>query len=245
MKNESKEELIALHALGLTENADRETALEILASDQEAARLHAELQESLGELAHAVDPVEPPASLRSRILDQLPEKNRPALETEAEPGRVIPFPNVRTLIPWSLAACFAIICGLVVQNNVSLRNDLTTAVAQNDLDGIEVATLSSMMAVAPRAKAVAVWDSVHQEGVLTVSSLPTLEPDKDYQLWIIDPRYEDPVSGGVFSVSARGETKIRFKPDQPIETISAYAVSLERKGGVPKAEGPMVLITTA
>jgi anti-sigma-K factor RskA len=152
---------------------------------------------------------------------------------------------MRTLIPWSLAACFAIVCGLVVQNNLSLRNDLSSAIAQADLEGIEVATLSSMMAVAPRAKAVAVWDGEHQEGVLTVSSLPALEPDKDYQLWIIDPRYENPVNGGVFSVSAQGETKIRFKPDQPIESISAFAVSLERKGGVPKAEGPMVLITTA
>jgi anti-sigma-K factor RskA len=33
-----------------------------------------------------------------------------------------------------------------------------------------------------------------------------------------------------------------FHPNRPVQTVAKFAVSLERKGGVPKAEGPMVLI---
>ncbi|MEZ5277504.1 MAG: anti-sigma factor [Opitutaceae bacterium] len=243
MNREAKQELIALHALGATESKEKAEAEALIHSDDEMRVLFDEFRDSLGELTLGVEAIDPPASLRQRILENLPERSDLGETEDISP--LVPFPasTTRTWIPWSLAACFAIICGLVLQNNMTLRNDLTALASTDNLNAIEVATLSSMMAVAPRAQAVAVWDAAHQEGVLTIANLPAVDSDKDYQLWIIDPRYENPVDGGVFSVSERGETRYRFKPNQPIETISAFAVSLERKGGVPKAEGPMVLIS--
>ena len=182
--------------------------------------------------------------LTLRVLSCPQDRGEPVALAEG-PSDLIAFPTRKfaSWIPWSLAACFAVVCGLVIQNNLSLRQDLASALAESGIETFEVASLGSMMATAPRAKAVAVWDGAHQEGILTLSSLPPLEPDKDYQLWIIDPHYQNPVNGGVFSVSARGETRFQFRPDQPVSTISAFAVSLERKGGVPKAEGPMVLLS--
>jgi anti-sigma-K factor RskA len=62
-------------------------------------------------------------------------------------------------------------------------------------------------------------------------------------LWVVDPQYPNPVDGGVFSVDpATGEARLVFKARQPVSNISAFAVTLERKGGVPKAEGPFVLL---
>lgn len=244
MNKDSRDELLALHALGCAGPQETKAAEDLLKSDDDARALFREMEDSLGELALAVDPIEPPPSLRDRILDSLPVRSSAStVESGGAAVLAFPAPASRVWIPWSLAACFALIFGLVFQNNLSLRNELTTLAAAPGLDSIEVATLTSMMATAPRAQAIAVWDESRQEGVLTISSLPPLEENKDYQLWIIDPRYENPVDGGVFSVSARGETRYRFKPNQPVETISAFAVSLERKGGVPKAEGPMVLIS--
>ena len=244
MNNDSRQELLALHALGCIDQDETTAAENLLRSDTDSRALFRELEDSLAELALAVDPVEPPAGLRDRILDHLPPRAETSPVDESG-AKVIAFPATATKawIPWSLAACFALICGLVLQNNLSLRDELSTLASGPDLESIKVATLSSMMAAAPRAQAVAVWDGSLQEGVLTLSSLPPLEENKDYQLWIIDPRYENPVDGGVFNVSAQGETRYRFKSNQTIETISAFAVSLERKGGVPKAEGPMVLIS--
>jgi anti-sigma-K factor RskA len=114
---------------------------------------------------------------------------------------------------------------------------------QSDLDQLKIATLVSMLDDSPQAVAVAVWNPALQEGMLTVEKLPALAADRDYQLWVIDPQYPIPVDGGVFTVDAgTGEARYRFKANKPVATVAKFAVSLERKGGVPKAEGPMVLI---
>ncbi len=116
--------------------------------------------------------------------------------------------------------------------------------AQGDLAQFRIATLASLLDNSPQALAVAVWNPFTQEGVLSVEKLPALAADRDYQLWMIDPQYPIPVDGGIFEVNpTTGEARYQFKADKPVKTIAKFAVSLERKGGVPKAEGPMVLIS--
>lgn len=113
-----------------------------------------------------------------------------------------------------------------------------------DVAQLKISALASLLSDSPDAQAIAVWNPTQQKGVLTVSKLPALAADKDYQLWVVDPAYPNPVDGGVFTVDAEtGEARIEFTPDQPINQVAKFAVSLERKGGVPKAEGPMVLLS--
>jgi anti-sigma-K factor RskA len=112
-----------------------------------------------------------------------------------------------------------------------------------DLANFKITTLASMLNNSPQAVAVAVWNPEKQEGVLQVAKLPALAADKDYQLWVVDPQYPNPVDGGVFTVDPQtGEARLQFKAKQPVKAINAFAVTLERKGGVPKAEGPFVLL---
>lgn len=114
---------------------------------------------------------------------------------------------------------------------------------RNRLAELRIASLSALAGQPASARGVAVWDPVAQQGVLTVSQLPALASDRDYQLWLVDPQYPTPVDGGVFRVDpATGEARIVFKADKPVGDASAFAISLERKGGVPVAEGPMVLV---
>jgi anti-sigma-K factor RskA len=116
--------------------------------------------------------------------------------------------------------------------------------AEGDLAHFKIATLASMLGNSPAAVAVAVWDPSREEGVLAVSKLPALAAAMDYQLWVIDPQYPSPVSGGVFAVDpVTGEAHIVFRADRPVKSIAKFAVSLERKGGVAKPEGPIVLIS--
>lgn len=115
---------------------------------------------------------------------------------------------------------------------------------EGDLAHYKIAALASLLGNSPEALAVAVWDPSRQQGVLKVEKLPALAPGKDYQLWVVDKQYPNPVNGGVFVVDpATGEAHIVFKADKRVDSIAKFAVSLERKGGVPKAEGPMVLIS--
>jgi hypothetical protein len=115
---------------------------------------------------------------------------------------------------------------------------------QGDLAHYKISTLASMLGNTPAAIAVAVWDPSREQGVLSVSKLPALASEKDYQLWVIDKQYPSPVSAGVFVVDpVSGEAHIVFKADKPVRSIAKFAVSLERKGGVASPEGPIVLIS--
>jgi anti-sigma-K factor RskA len=121
-----------------------------------------------------------------------------------------------------------------------LTNDLKT---QGDLANLKITALASLLKNSPEAIAVAVWNPEKQEGVLKVDKLPALAADKDYQLWVVDPQYPNPVDGGVFTVDPQtGAAKVKFTGRQPVAAVAAFAVTLERKGGVPKAEGPFVLL---
>ncbi len=119
----------------------------------------------------------------------------------------------------------------------------TDAKLESDLANFKITTLASMLKNSPQALAVAVWNPATQQGVLQVDKLPALAADKDYQLWVVDPQYPAPVDGGVFTVDAKtGAAHVAFTAKQPVRAINAFAVTLERKGGVPKAEGPFVLL---
>jgi anti-sigma-K factor RskA len=121
-----------------------------------------------------------------------------------------------------------------------LASDLKS---QADLARLKITALASLLENSPKAIAVAVWDPGRQEGVLKVEKLPPLAPHQDYQLWVVDPQYANPVDGGVFTVNpSTGDARLSFRAKQSIGAVNAFAVTLERKGGVPKAEGPFVLL---
>lgn len=121
---------------------------------------------------------------------------------------------------------------------------IATLQQQADLAQLKIASLTSLLVDSPQAQAIAVWSTEAQEGILAVVNLPALPANRDYQLWVIDPQYSLPVDGGVFTVEpSRGEARVQFKPKERIAQAVKFAVSLERKGGVAKAEGPMVLIS--
>ena len=144
---------------------------------------------------------------------------------------------------------------IVVQRQVADLTQQLTAVdgelvtltrrmqAEGALANLKITALASLLNQSPEARAVAVWDPARQEGVLKVEKLPALLPTQDYQLWVVDPQYPNPLDGGVFTVDAQsGEARIVFTAKQPVAAVNAFAVTLERKGGVPKAEGPFVLL---
>ena len=72
--------------------------------------------------------------------------------------------------------------------------------------------------------------------------MPPAGKGRDYQLWAVDANHKDPLNAGIIHVDADGVARVRFKPDQSAHQITAFALSLEREGGVPKREGPIVMI---
>jgi anti-sigma-K factor RskA len=125
----------------------------------------------------------------------------------------------------------------------SMINDLGRQLRdQEDLTRLKITALASLAGNTPEARAIAVWDPRRETGLLTVDKLPVIADNQDYQIWVVDPAYQNPVDGGVFKPGADGKAVLTFKGNKPISAVAAFAVSLERKGGVPKAEGPIVLL---
>ncbi|HTL68239.1 MAG TPA: anti-sigma factor [Lacunisphaera sp.] len=111
-----------------------------------------------------------------------------------------------------------------------------------DLARLKISALASLAGNTKEAQVIAVWDPDQQAGLLSLDKLPAIADTQDYQLWIVDPNHKDPVSAGVFHTAADGRMALPFWPDHPVTKATAFAISVERKGGVAKAEGPIVML---
>jgi Anti-sigma-K factor rskA len=81
-----------------------------------------------------------------------------------------------------------------------------------------------------------VWHSQRQRGYLRLRGFVPNDPSRaQYQLWIFDAdRIDDrPVTGGVFDVPAgRHDVVVPLHPTLPVSRAVAFAVTVERPGGV-------------
>ena len=259
---EPQQEQACLYALGALvpdETAAFEQALRDAAELQTFTRLlqKVSLALALGTTSHR-----PPVELKARLLDALPAAQvRPAHFSPTEAPRVVRF----TWLPWALAACVTVLCGVLAVQKRALReevirlaatdeqqqsrlsdlqNDLATLSAKDQLSQLRITLLGSLLESAPEAVAVSLWDGEKQEGVLVVQNLTPLPTDRDYQLWVIDTQLGAPVDAGVFNVDAKGAVRFRFQPKTAVRRADKFAVTLEKKGGVPAPQGPMVLAGT-
>lgn len=90
------------------------------------------------------------------------------------------------------------------------------------------------------------WSDSLQAGEMRFSGLPANDPGAaQYQLWIVDPdRYDNPVDGGVFDASASGEVVVMAQARLPVAEPVAFAVTLEKAGGVVVSKGPILLFAS-
>lgn len=209
-------------------------------------------------MAGSLPQVTPPLALRQRVLEGVKAREKavklPARNEELSVGWTI-------WLPWALAACLTVICGISLSQQKALhqkvgeqekelaelnqmadslrdqtqdlRHVVTTLQETNRLASLRIAMLGSMLADSPKAVAVSLWDEKEQCGVFVVQNLKPLPVGKDYQLWVIDPKYLTPVSAGVFQVDAQGNVRLPFKVDKLITSPDKFAVTQEPKGGLP------------
>lgn len=234
MIDESLEESAALYALDMLEGDELRGFESRLASDSVLREKVREFEASAATLAYSAPARALSPELRARILARAPVTRVVARSSS----------GASTFIPWALAACLAIACVLMARDRGHLQHRIASLQARDELSQAQISTLTSKLANAPNAEAVVIWDPQLKQGVLKVLQAPPTGEDHSYQLWVVDPAKKTPVSAAIFRVDATGTTKISFKPDQPVSSAKAFAISLERKGGVTgAAEGPIVLIT--
>ena len=236
MISEEQQDQAALYALGLlgtAEDAAFESELKVNAELRDLVR---ELREAAGDLALTTPSLQPPASLKQRIMREITTK------------QVVPMPPQQRAsfgwMPWAIAAGLAVFCGLLAVDRIRLERQLADTRAADPLMQTTFVTLAPSAPAPADAKATVAWQPGRQSGVIRISNLPAPQSGKDYQLWAVDAEHKDPISAGIVRVDKNGVAQVRFKPVEKAEHVKAFAISLEREGGVPKKEGPILLAGT-
>jgi anti-sigma-K factor RskA len=161
-------------------------------------------------MAGAVKGVDPPGSLRRRIIA--------LVKPEAERSWAA------VLIPWGVAAALAIAVVMTVRNGSNPRPDpkLTQALSiLNDPDTKDV----SFGDPAARGR---VFVSSGKGVVFIAAHLPSLEAGKTFELWVI-PQAGNPIPAGTF-IGEKDSTAMYVRPG-PVENAAAMAVTVEPVGG--------------
>jgi anti-sigma-K factor RskA len=268
MITERQEELAALYVLGLLEGAELRAFEAELAGNRELEAFVTGLGGTAASLALTAPDVAPPPELRQRVLDAAAAEE-PARSEAFAPMRFVPWGIAAALA--LVSGVLGYRNAELREKNEVLQTERRQAeevfraareglferslmaeklVAElgerlrrsEDLARLKVAALASLAGNTKEAQAIAVWDPEQQAGLLTFDKMPVIGDKQDYQIWVVDPAYPNPVNGGVFKVDEEGRATLAFKPDQPVRAAAAFAISLEKKGGVPKAEGPIVLL---
>ena len=236
MISEEQQDQAALYALGLlgtAKDAAFESELKVNAELRDLVR---ELREAAGDLALTTPSLQPPASLKQRIMREITTK------------QVVPMPPQQRAsfgwMPWAIAAGLAVFCGLLAVDRIRLERQLADTRAVDPLMQTTFVTLAPSAPAPADAKATVAWQPGRQSGVIRISNLPAPQSGKDYQLWAVDAEQKDPISAGIVRVDKNDVAQVRFKPVEKAEHVKAFAISLEREGGVPKKEGPILLAGT-
>ncbi|MDI1313403.1 anti-sigma factor [Prosthecobacter sp.] len=130
----------------------------------------------------------------------------------------------------------------VKTQNAKLTAEVAALKQQEKESKLQVATLQSKVWEYRRSEMLVVWDEKRSQGVVMLDKMPKVESDKDYQLWVVDPNKPNPVSAGVVTVDDKGFVKASFKPVDAVTGEAKFALSVEKKGGVPKSEGQLLMV---
>jgi len=126
--------------------------------------------------------------------------------------------------------------------NARLTAEVAALKEQEQQSQLQIATLESKVWEYRRSEMLVVWDQKRSQGVVMLDKMPKVDSDKDYQLWVVDPSKPNPVSAGVVTVDSKGSVKTIFKPVEAVSGEAKFALSIEKKGGVPKSEGQLLMV---
>jgi len=250
MIDEHRQDLAAEYAVDALDPESARAFEAMLATDPELKALADDLREAAAMLAYDAPRHLPPPELRERVLAGIRAEAEASVPAPALASPVAaPRSGGSNLLPWALAAGFAVTTASLWMERDALQKEATDLKREafelrngNALAKVQIATLSSKLDEYAKTSAVIVWDPAKQQGVLKLANLPRPAAGKDYQLWVIDSKYPQPVDGGVVPVNDSGIAQVSFTPKQPIRKANKFAISVEPMGGVPEPTGTIVFL---
>jgi anti-sigma-K factor RskA len=225
-------------------------------------RLLRDTQEAAALVWLTVPQVEPPPRLRERILTAA-RADLPAPTAGAGPGaaagRAVAHRRWRLTLSHLAAAVSALALMLALGLGgwmVVLQGELARLAAENtqlreqlgrQRDALYVLMSPTLVErplaggeAAPNARGRLYLDPNRRQGMVVVSELPRLTPDRAYQVWLRGKG--GVVSAGLLRMDDRGTGYALLEAVQPLDQFEAIGISLEPAGGSAQPTGPRMLI---
>ena len=246
-----------LHALSDSESARFEAAL---AGDEDARAEVTELADTAVELGLSVEPVDPPAALRTRILDQLATTpqlaplaadERGTQEHGTEEHELAGPAEERARRRWyaqpvtallAAAAVAAVIFGGVFGVNTVIQGQQASATA-SEITRIQAAAdyQRDTVPVSTGGTATLIWSASLQRSAIVVQGLDRLPGGKTYELWYLDKSGATPA--GTFDASGSTQSVVLTGAMKAGDTVG---VTIEPAGGSKTpTTTPIAIVATA
>ena len=227
----------------------------------------AEVQATLAQLPLSLDPVPPPAGLRSRLMKRLEADRTPASDGSLQPPLAMSrrWRWAEPILAGGLAA--AVTAGLLwgkidrqQRELADLRSQIVRQEARVDQlqagleqdvntlrlfasPAVQLVTLQNPAGQAP-AKGRVFWDKDREAFHLYASGLKPTSSGRAYEMWFINSDQKK-IPAGTFTVNSRGEGSLVAQPPADAGKIAAIAVTNEPAGGSPQPTGQIELAGSA
>lgn len=259
-----------LYVLGALAPAERVEFERHLQSCEDCAAEVRSLAGVATALPYAVPLVDPPSSLRSRVLAVTGRPTTAPAHVVALPTRAGRSRPWVSSIGWLSAAALLIVAVALgvystsLQREISnLRTEVSDLHARLNQSDQRVAAATRLVTLADARMAVLTAPDLTQvdlQGqqpvapqasgrafysrtrglVFTASDLPPLRTGRTYQLWLVTA--QAPVSAGVFEIDNGGRVTQTFSTASDVARPVAIAVTEEPAGGVPAPTGDKYLV---
>jgi anti-sigma-K factor RskA len=254
---------LALYALHALEGDDREILEKHLATCSEC-RL--ELEQLRGDgalLALSTMGPKPPARARQRLLDAVAQEaaRTPRAQNPREMGHpsVAPRRSWWGALGWAATAAVIVLAASLWKENAALRQSLASASAQavqsaRELDDLRKISAPLIAPEAQRITLVAMKTPPQPQGkafylrnrgslVFMANNMPSLPPQKAYELWLI-PMQGAPVPAGMFKPDAHGTATVVNPPLPSGMEAKAFAITVENEAGASTPTMPIMMMGT-
>lgn len=226
-------ELLPAYALGCLDADEAILVSEHLAACSVCRAEFQAFQEIADGLALAVSDATPPPELKRRLMERIQTPHTTTL-SQAWPSR---WRFTQQLMPvWGVVSLLLIL--VLAVTNLLLWQRVDRIEVTLEPGKMQAVPLTGTDA-APNAAGFIIISADGRNGALVVDKLPTLDRERQYQLWLIRDGQRD--SGGVFSVDQDGYGGLRISAPRPLFEYSAVGVSIEPAGGSPGPTGDKVL----
>ena len=259
MKHEDYQDMLAPHALGALDTADRGVMEQHL---ETCADCRAELDQwhdTAGVLAHVAGGAEPSPQVRDRILANV-RSERSALphniiDLRSRTRRPAQLPRFAAIAASVILVALIGLVGIFWQKNRKANADLARLNAEaeqarkdreQDQKLLELLSSPSGRVVqlsgttpGSAASAYLVYDAKSGRAILRTQGLPQTAAGRAYQLWFIAGG--PPVPGRVFKIGAGGEGTLSDQIPAQLLSTAVFAVTEENESGAAAPTGPILL----